>query len=55
MGYAKKALDLAICANKVDEFVNEIEHFIEKTKKSVSDQEENVNLSYIGDVEDPLR
>ncbi|CAG8507344.1 14712_t:CDS:2, partial [Gigaspora rosea] len=31
--YAKKALDLAICANKVDEFVNEIECFIEKTKK----------------------
>ncbi|CAG8816129.1 6689_t:CDS:1, partial [Gigaspora rosea] len=52
--YAKKALDLAIRANKVDEFVNEIEHFIEKTKKSISDREENVNSSYV-DVEDPLR
>ncbi|CAG8465185.1 14299_t:CDS:2, partial [Rhizophagus irregularis] len=29
MGYAKKALDLAIWADKVDEFVNQIEYFIE--------------------------
>ncbi|CAG8808835.1 18974_t:CDS:2, partial [Gigaspora margarita] len=43
MGYAKKALDLAIHANKVDDFVNEIERFIEKTKKDMSDQNKSVN------------
>ncbi|CAG8622557.1 5945_t:CDS:10, partial [Cetraspora pellucida] len=32
MEYAKKPLDLAIHANKVDDFVNEIERFIEKLR-----------------------
>ncbi|CAG8743959.1 16523_t:CDS:1, partial [Gigaspora rosea] len=41
------ALDLAIYANKVDDFVNEIEHFIEKTKKDMSDQDKTVNLTNI--------
>jgi hypothetical protein len=38
MGYAKKALNLAIRTDKVDEFINQIEHFIESTKEKLSDQ-----------------
>ncbi|CAG8835912.1 33436_t:CDS:1, partial [Gigaspora margarita] len=57
MGYAKKALDLAIRANKVDDFVNEIERFIEKTKRDMSDQDESVNPTNVEVVSigDPLR
>ncbi|CAG8706112.1 7696_t:CDS:2 [Gigaspora rosea] len=32
MGYAKKALDLAIQADKVKEFVSHLKNFIEVTK-----------------------
>ncbi|UZO08169.1 uncharacterized protein OCT59_028432 [Rhizophagus irregularis] len=49
MGYAKKALDLAIRADKVDEFVNQIEYFIESVKSELSDQQENMHIG------DPLR
>ena len=38
MGYAKKALNLAIRTDKVDEFVNQMERFIESTKEELSDQ-----------------
>ena len=51
MGYAKKALDLAIRADKVDEFVNQVRCFIENTKAELSEQQENMS-SMIGD---PLR
>src|SRR6202012_3344677 len=39
MGYAKKALDLAIRVDKVDEFVNQVKHFIEITKAELSEQQ----------------
>ncbi|CAG8784577.1 588_t:CDS:1, partial [Cetraspora pellucida] len=51
MGYTKKALDLAIRTNKIDEFVSEIECFIEKVKR---DQDDNDNIDPT-DVGDPLR
>jgi len=41
MRCAKKALDLAIQTDKVDEFVNQIEYFIESVKAELSDQQEN--------------
>ena len=34
MGYAKKALDLAIRTDKVDEFVNQVKCFIKSTKQN---------------------
>ncbi|CAG8804098.1 1499_t:CDS:2, partial [Gigaspora margarita] len=40
MGYAKKALDLAIRTNKVNDLVNELECFIEKTKNDI-DKDDN--------------
>jgi len=52
MGYAKKALDLAIRTNKIDEFVNQVKFFIESTKAELSEQEENRVSMHIGD---PLR
>jgi hypothetical protein len=48
MGYAKKALDLAICADKIGEFVNQLEYFIENVKVELSDQE-NGAFIHIGD------
>ncbi|RIA87739.1 hypothetical protein C1645_827321 [Glomus cerebriforme] len=50
MGYAKKALDLTIRADKVDEFVNQIEYFIESIKAELYDQQENVISIHIGDL-----
>src|ERR1044072_7549973 len=50
MGYAKKALDLAIRTDKVDEFVNQMKCFIESTKKELSDQQENIDNMHIGDL-----
>ena len=44
MGYAKKALDLAIRADKVDEFVDQMRCFIENTKAELSEQQENIVL-----------
>ncbi|CAG8834311.1 22262_t:CDS:2, partial [Gigaspora margarita] len=41
MGYAKKALDYAIRADKIDELVNQLENFIEKTKKELFNNQEN--------------
>ena len=52
MGYAKKALDLAIRTDKVNEFVNQVKCFIEDTKAELSEQGENIALMHIGD---PLR
>jgi hypothetical protein len=52
MGYAKKALDLAIRTNKVDELVNQVKCFIENTKAELSKQQENMISMHIGD---PLR
>lgn len=52
MGYAKKALDLAIQADKVDEFVNQVEYFIESVKAELSNQQENGIFMHISD---PLR
>ena len=36
MDYAKKALDLAIRTDKIDEFVNQMKRFIESTKEELS-------------------
>ncbi|PKK62992.1 hypothetical protein RhiirC2_717298 [Rhizophagus irregularis] len=52
MGYAKKALDLAIQTDKVDEFVNQVKYFIENTKVELSEHQENIVSMHIGD---PLR
>ncbi|UZO20690.1 uncharacterized protein OCT59_013109 [Rhizophagus irregularis] len=52
MGYAKKALDLAIRTDKVDEFVNQVKCFIENTKVELSEHQENIVSMHIGD---PLR
>ena len=52
MGYAKKALDLAIRVDKVDEFVDQIEYFIKSVKAELSGQQENGISMQIGD---PLR
>ncbi|UZO08638.1 uncharacterized protein OCT59_028891 [Rhizophagus irregularis] len=38
MGYAKKALDYAVRADKVEEFVTQLKVFIEETKEDLSDQ-----------------
>src|SRR6266498_555794 len=50
MGYAKKALDLAIRVDKVDEFVNQLEYFIESVKAKLFDQQENNISMHIGDL-----
>jgi len=49
MGYAKKALDLAIRTDKVDEFVDQVKCFIENTKAELSEQQENIDFMHIGD------
>ncbi|RGB24531.1 hypothetical protein C1646_676310 [Rhizophagus diaphanus] len=49
MEYAKKALDLAIQIDKINEFVNQIEYFIESVKSELSNQQENMHIG------DPLR
>ncbi|GES75259.1 hypothetical protein GLOIN_2v1476734 [Rhizophagus clarus] len=49
MGYAKKALDLAIRTDKVDEFVDQVKCFIENTKAELSEQQENVISMHIDD------
>ena len=49
MGHAKKALDLAIRVDKVNEFVNQLEYFIESIKAELSDQQENNISMHIGD------
>ena len=49
MGYAKKALDLAV---QVDEFVDQVKYFIDNTKVELSEQQENMVFMHIGD---PLR
>jgi len=52
IGYAKKALDLAIRTNKVKEFVDQMEYFIESIKMDLSKQQENEFPMHIGN---PLR
>ncbi|CAG8678800.1 6509_t:CDS:2 [Cetraspora pellucida] len=51
MSYAKKALDLAIRANRVEEFVSHLKNFIEVTKNDLFDTQDNTNFISI---EDPL-
>ncbi|CAG8560807.1 2148_t:CDS:1 [Gigaspora rosea] len=51
MGYAKKALDLAIRADKVEGFVSNLKNFIEVTKSDLFSTQGNA--SFIS-VEDPL-
>ncbi|CAG8841491.1 27754_t:CDS:2, partial [Gigaspora margarita] len=51
MGYAKKALDLAIRADKVEEFVSNLKNFIEVMKSDLFSTQDNA--SFIN-VEDPL-
>ena len=48
MGYAKKALDLAIRTDKVNEFVDQIRCFIENIKAELAEQQENIDM-HIGD------
>jgi hypothetical protein len=43
MGYAKKALDYAIRADKLNEFVGQLENFIERVKEELSNNEENID------------
>ncbi|CAB4438645.1 unnamed protein product [Rhizophagus irregularis] len=50
MGYAKKALDLAIQTDKVNEFVDQVKCFIENTKAELSEQQENLTSMHIGDL-----
>ncbi|GET03828.1 hypothetical protein GLOIN_2v1487031 [Rhizophagus clarus] len=50
MGYAKKALDLAIQTDKVDEFVDQVKCFIKNTKAELSKQQENVISMHISDL-----
>ena len=52
MGFAKKALDLAVRTDKVNEFVNQMEYFIESIKVDLSEQQENAISLHISD---PLR
>ncbi|PKB93529.1 hypothetical protein RhiirA5_441038, partial [Rhizophagus irregularis] len=47
MGYAKKALDLAVQTDKVDEFVDQVKYFIENTKAELSEQQENLTSMHI--------
>ncbi|UZO22785.1 uncharacterized protein OCT59_015135 [Rhizophagus irregularis] len=50
MGYAKKALDLAIWADKVDEFVNQIEYFIESVKYKSCGEPQKKKVRRIQDI-----
>ncbi|PKY37011.1 hypothetical protein RhiirB3_461034 [Rhizophagus irregularis] len=50
MEYAKKALDLAVQTDKVDEFVGQVKYFIENTKAELSKQQENLTFMHIGDL-----
>ncbi|CAG8530594.1 9814_t:CDS:2, partial [Gigaspora rosea] len=54
LGYAKKALDYAIRANIVDDFINYLERFIEKTNIELDKPKENNNINYLEDIEDPI-
>ena len=51
MGYAKKALDYAIRANKLNEFVSQLESFIEKAREELSSNQENIDSI----VRDPIQ
>ncbi|CAG8477512.1 12975_t:CDS:2 [Cetraspora pellucida] len=51
MGYAKKAFDLAIQADKVEEFVSHLKNFIEVMKNDLFSIQDNV--SFIS-IKDPL-
>ncbi|CAG8558180.1 13470_t:CDS:1 [Gigaspora rosea] len=51
MGYAKKALDLAIRINKVEEFISHLKNFIEETKDDLFSTQNNAEHIL---VKDPL-
>ncbi|CAG8847209.1 4825_t:CDS:2 [Gigaspora margarita] len=48
IGYTKKALDLAIWANRVEEFVSHLKNFIEVTKTNLFSTQDSTS------VKDPL-
>ncbi|CAG8759415.1 3145_t:CDS:1, partial [Racocetra fulgida] len=54
IGYAKKALDYTIQADKVDEFVNYLERFIEDTKNELDKRQDVMNIENLI-VIDPIR
>ncbi|CAG8744405.1 17600_t:CDS:1, partial [Gigaspora rosea] len=54
LGYTKKAFDYTIRANNVNDFINYLERFIEKTKVELDKLKENNNINYIEDIEDPI-
>ncbi|CAG8761453.1 16333_t:CDS:2 [Cetraspora pellucida] len=49
MGYAKKALDLAIWANKIKEFIDQIEKFIDEIKDKLFNKQHDTDHLFIGD------
>ena len=49
MGYAKKALDLAIRADRVEEFVSHLKDFIEDAKNDLFSTQDNASSLSIGD------
>ncbi|CAG8832078.1 15138_t:CDS:2, partial [Gigaspora margarita] len=53
MEYAKKALDYAIRADKIDELVKQLENFIEKTKKELFNNQKNDSDNNI--ISDPIQ
>ncbi|RGB24437.1 hypothetical protein C1646_773119 [Rhizophagus diaphanus] len=50
MSYAKKALDIAVQADKVNEFINQMEYFIENVKVDLSEQQKNAISMHISDL-----
>ncbi|CAG8780825.1 44200_t:CDS:2, partial [Gigaspora margarita] len=49
MGYAKKALDLAIWINKIEEFVSHLKNFIEEAKDDLFSTQNNAEHILVGD------
>ncbi|CAG8789953.1 29422_t:CDS:2, partial [Gigaspora margarita] len=49
MGYAKKALDLAIRANKVEELIGHLKNFIEMTKNNLFNTQNNISFISVKD------
>ncbi|CAG8578837.1 14894_t:CDS:1, partial [Gigaspora rosea] len=49
MGYAKKALDLAIRADRVKEFVSHLKNFIEVTKHDLVSTQDSTSIISIKD------
>ncbi len=45
MSYAKKAINFAIQADKIEEFVNQIKIFIEKVKEKLFNKQDDNNYN----------